>query len=1102
MSITNLMKGIRYMFMLVLFLIAGEVSAQTVKGNVVDATGEPIIGASVLEKGTSNGTVTDLDGNFSIKVSGNNPLVISYLGMKTQTIDVKGKSSINVTLQDDAAQTLEQVVVIGYGTMKKTDLTGSVSSVNTDDITKKGASSVLEALQGSVPGVSITKSSGRVNGGFSVEIRGKSSTNSSTTPIYVVDGVICDDIDFLNEQDIERIDVLKDASSTAIYGSRATAGVIIVTTKSGKSVGAKNASKPTISYDGYYGVTKTARMPEFMTTSQFYKYRFIRFLEFGEGTSATALSGQPAYQLNNFNQMAIVKTTAGPDTSENSVLKQMMANGQSFDWTDALTQTGTQQNHYVAVSGGGEKINYHMGVGYNGEKGIYQGDEQRRITLKASLDAQINKYVSAGMTVNMAYMRKQYAFDKAVSDAFTLNSFCLPYDEEGNLIFAPGSKATLGTDGNQFSDAINPMYKAKPSAYDKNRKTYRMLGSFYIQVTPVKGLVFKTNFQPSYTNYREGEFYDPTEMRSLGARDSDLGSSWLNQMSNYTTSTSMSYIWDNMITWDKTFAEKHAVNIMGLASFAQGNTEKNEAYYTDVITSTKWWNLATGTINAEESGNSYGENSMVSYALRGNYTFDSKYMVTATIRWDGSSKFAKGNRWGSFPSVAVAWRASEESFLKKFDWLSNLKLRLSYGVTGNNKGVGNYGYMQSLSGPTYYPFGNSATAYQAAYYSGSPVNHDISWETSHEWNFGVDFAFFNSRINGNIELYDKKSYDLLATVDLPLETGGGSMMTNVGSVRNRGIEVSLNTVNVLTKNWRWETTFTFAHNKNKVLEINGEGTDVIPSGVTGGLFVDYPVNNLYGYNWVGIISDRDMTVPDNDIAKAKGLTPGTTMRECDYYYTCYGLVEGNPLIEDVNGDGAYTDADKKIYSQDPAWTGGFSTSLAYKNWDFNMSAYVKMNAWVYSNFYASGFYKYSDRGTQHMNFDYYIPAGTLIDCDGINEDGTYINPVYQETTHYGSYPFPTNAGSAGLGSVADQWNACRGITKISYLKIKNITLGYTFPKSWLNRIGVTNLRLYATVTNPFVFTGYNGFDPEWASAATKNDGPSTITWEFGANIKF
>ena len=327
------------------------------------------------------------------------------------------------------------------------------------------------------------------------------------------------------------------------------------------------------------------------------------------------------------------------------------------------------------------------------------------------------------------------------------------------------------------------------------------------------------------------------------------------------------------------------------------------------------------------------------------------------------------------------------------------------------------------------------------------------------------------------------------------------MTTNVGSVRNEGIEVSLTTENIQTKDWRWTTTFTFAHNKNTVREINGEGGNVISGEDTGNLFIGQPFNNIYGYEWKGIVSDRDMTVPDTEIARLMGFTPGETVKEYDYYYTCYGWTEGLPIIVDRNGDGTFNDDDKKIYNMDPKWTGSFSTSLSYKNWDLSATLYTKQNYWVSSAFYGE-YLGINDRGRMKLDVDFYIPAGTLIDCDGVNPDGTYINPVYQQTTHYGSYPFPNNA-AANSGTGSSYWlDGTNKYVDASYVKIKNITLGYTFPKQWTEKFGCSYLRLYCTVTNPFVWTDYKGFDPEWAGADLDQDGPSTVTWQFGANIKF
>ena len=1043
-----------------------------------------------MEKGTKNATVTDFDGNFTIKMDGGKVLTISYIGMQSQDVNVAGKTNVNVVLKEDAT-TLQDVVVVGYGTMKKQDLTGSVSSVNTEQLNAKGAPSVLGNLQGSNPGVNITQTSGR-GGSYNIEIRGRSSINSDTTPLYVVDGVMCDDIDWLNPQDIERIDILKDASSTAIYGSRATAGVVMVTTKGGTTV--KHDQKPTISYDGYYGWSKTARMPEFMTGQEFYDFRFMKFLTYGGNmaTATTNMASHPVYQLaGSTMEQCLLRETTGSGAYR---MKEMLASGNTYDWPGMVTQNGSQQNHYLAVSGGSESIAYHIGVGYNGEKGIYKGDKSDRINFKGSIDAKINKVISAGFSFNGARIEQDYANDAAIQSAYRMNPYMTPYNAEGKANAKPGNYQALNTASYQFSDQANPLLVMQSTS--KQRETWRVLGNFYVKFDIIKGLDFKTTFSPSYTNYRQGYFE--------GYKDEDgnfYDTSLSTNAANITNSRSFSWTWDNILNYNTTIANDHSIGAMLLFSQQASNSEKTYWAATEVMENTDWWNMGTGTYNADDSYTSYSENSMTSYALRLNYSYKSRYLLTATVRRDGSSKFTKDNRWGTFPSVAAAWRISEEDFMQKINWLSNLKLRLSYGVTGNNDGIGNYATQQTVSSPIYYPFGST---YSTGYSASSIVNKDLKWETSTEYNAGVDFGFFGGRINGSIDVYQKTSKDLLYEVALPLESGGGTMVTNIGSVRNTGIEIALTTINVENKDWHWETTFTFAANKNKVREINGTGDKVLSSGITtGSLFIGSSVNNTYAYEWGGIVSDRDMIVPDNQAAKNAGLKPGTTMKEYDYFYQAYGLTEGQPWIIDQNGDGTLNEEDRVIKSMDPDWTGSFTSNLTWKNWDFSFSLYAKVGYKVYSSFLTSNILDLSDRGRQKLAMDWYIPAGTLIDCDGVNEDGTYINPKYQETTHYGEYPFPNNGGSSGgVGRQSAEWNIAKGISNASFMKVKNITLGYTFDKSILNKFGCKHLRLYATVTNPFVFTSYKGFDPEWANAGVKQDGPSTINYQVGASIKF
>ena len=1069
---------------LFMFLLCTVAFAQrTVKGVVLDANGEPIIGANVLEKGSTNGTITDIEGNFSLSgVSANSTLVFSYIGYISQEIKAD-KKELKVTLQEDS-KNLDEVVVIGYGVQKKSDVTGSVSSVTTEALNAKGASSVIENLQGSTPGVSITQSSGRTNGGFGIEIRGKSSINSDTTPLFVVDGVMCDDIDFLNPQDIERIDVLKDASSTAIYGSRATAGVVMVTTKGGLAV--NKEQKPTISYDGYYGISKVTRMPDFMTGEQFYKYRFLKFL-----ISAESGVANPIYSMGNGAvEQGLLREHVG---SGEYMLKSMLQSGATQDWPSLVTQDGQQQNHYLSVNGGGKVATYHFGVGYNRVKGIYKGDAEQRYNFKGSVDAKVNKVISAGFSMNMAYSENEYANDNAISVAFRMNPFMQPYDADGNINHKPGAAAAVGTDGTyQFSDQVSALDLMKNTKQE--RETWRILGNVYLKLDIIKGLNFKTTFSPSYTSYRLGSFagyINPVTNKAYD--DSDTNSASLQK------SRSFSWTWDNVVNYNTTIAKKHDVGLMGLVALQKGNTESSTWAATDVMAGTDWYNLTSGTFDADGSKYGYSDTDMLSYALRGNYAFMGKYLLTATVRWDGSSKFADGYRWGCFPSAAVAWRMSEEAFIQKYDWISNLKLRFSYGVTGNCDGIGAYATQVSVAGPVYYPFG---TSYSSGFYASDIVDRMLKWETSRELNVGLDYGFLGGRINGTVDWYRKTSEDLLYPVLLPLETGGITMTTNVGSVRNTGVEVSLTTENIKKKDLTWSTTFTFASNSNKVLEINGIDTRYV-KGTTNSLFVGSSVYNVYNYKMGGIVDDRYMTVPNTQIAKDKGFTPGDKVKSYDYYYACYGLQEGQPYVIDRDGNGTIDDNDKYIFSSNPSWTGSFSTNLTYKNWDFNMSLYTKQNYTVYSNFMNGDQLAWNDRGRQKLNVNYYIPAGTLIDCDGVNADGTIINPVYQVTTHYGEYPFPNNGGSnGGVGAQASYYNVAKANVDASYVKVKNITLGYTVPKSFLNKFGCQKLRIYATVTNPFVFTNYKGFDPEWAGADAKNDGPSTVTYQIGASVKF
>lgn len=1037
-----------------------------VTGKIIDENGEPMIGVSVLVKGTNVGAITDFDGNFKIKTpNGAKELQITYTGYKAQTVTITSDDLI-IKMEPDN-QLLDEVVVVGYGTQKKSDLTGSVGSLDTEKLVAKGAPSMMESLQGAVPGVQITQNSSRAGGGFNIQIRGKSSMNNDSGPLYVVDGVVTDNIQFLNPQDIERVDILKDASSTAIYGSRATEGVVMVTTKSAKSAKGK---KPTISYDGYYGISKIARMPDFMNGIEFMQYRYSRFL-----TTENANVAQPTYRLIDTDHMKALVTNS-------DIVTEMLANGSGYNWRDFVTQNGQQQNHFLTVNGAGENISYHFGAGYQQQEGIFLKDNENRFNVKGAVDAKINDIFSAGISFNMANSYQDMGSSNAVSNAFLFNPYCIPFDANGEAYLQPGAKVALGTDGKgdtAFTSTISPIVDMENTT--NKTRNWHVLGNLYLEAQPIKGLTLKTTFSPSYFHERTGLFEN--------AQTQSLNNSGKETHAYIDQSEYFRWTWDNQINYQLTLGA-HSFNAMGLFSMDSYNYEDSHMEAYNVTDGTTWYNMGTGTDDKTMTSN-YTENSMISYALRLNYSYKGKYLFTGTVRWDGSSRFAPGHRWGSFPSLAVAWRLSEEEFLQR-DWLSNLKLRLSFGVTGNNN-VGDYATAVMPNTRYYYAFGSLRAD---GYGPSALANMSLSWEKTSEINLGLDFGFFNNRISGAIDLYNKESRDLLMSRNLPLEVGANPVITdNVGKVRNRGIEFALTTVNVETKDWHWDTSFTFAANKNEILEIDGKKEDNIGNE----WFIGEPINVIYNYQWNGIVSDRNMTVPNNQAATDNGFQPGQSVKEADYYYKVYGWNEGMPIIEDIDGNGKITEDDKSILGHiDPSWTGSINTNLRYKNWDFSLSIYTKQNYMVQSPFMTT-YLNYKDRGLSHYDFDYYIPAGTLI----LNDDGT---EGIQENTHYGKYPFPnnstTNQGTGSYFGNSSTSTRLYDIVDASYWKIKNISLGYTFPDKWIRKIGLSYLRLYANVTNPFVFTDYKGFDPEWADASLDQGGPSTITYQFGINLKF
>ncbi len=1077
------------MSMLCLISLAQE---KMISGKVTDSSDTPMIGVTVVVSGTTTGTVTDASGNYSLKVPEKSTLKFSFIGFDTKTVEVGNQSVINITMSEGTSD-IDEVVVVGYGTVKKTDLTGSVGTISSDNLVAKGTATMMESLQGEIPGVSITQNNSRAGGGFEIQIRGVQSIKDKddrTGPLFVVDGIVVSDIQMLNPADIERVDVLKDASSTAIYGSRASEGVVMVTTKSAKGQGEKYR-KPTVSYDGYVGMRQVARMPDFQNGMEFMQFRFARYTTLSGRASK---DGSVKYKMDPANLQISLLTNYLPEVDENdnfmvgksywnyyypdgtgmSKVEQMMADGKGYDWMDLVTQNAMQQNHFFSISGGSNNTNYHFGIGYQQDQGIFLKDNETRYNIKAAIDTKVNDYWSAGVSLNLARTIDDWGSGNAVANAFWSNPYFIPADENGEYYLQSGISSTLGTStGAQFSSLINPLIDMDNTTYGAQK--LHILGNIYLTFSPIKDLTFKTTLSPNIYQGRT-HLYETVNTQSRNSKGTDRAEVKTTNMFDWT--------WDNQVNYALSRGD-HSLNVMGLFSMNKYTKENFNQFGEDFPSNTTFYNMANaGTVIASESA--YTEYSLISYAARLNYSFKGRYMITGTIRSDGSSRFAKDYRWGYFPSAAIAWRISEEEFLKA-DWLTNLKLRLSYGVSGNNN-VGNYATATTPSSTAYYAFGSNMGY---GYGPNGIVNAAIQWEKTSEVDFGFDFSAFDNRINLIADVYNKVSDGLLMERSLAIEAGGGATVNdNIGKVSNKGFELSLNTVNVKTKNFRWETTFSFATNKNSIEELYG-GT--VEKDLGNLWFVGQPVDIFYNYTIGGIVSDQPLTVTLPNSTETKSYE-----HAYQFYNEYYGLYEGMPYVKDWDNNGVIDDKDKTIVGKgQPDWTGSFSTSVAYKNWDLSATVYTKQNYMVESPFMRQ-YEAYNDRGRLHINMDYYIPANTPV----LLADGTVSK---QEQTKYGTHPYPND--KQNNGGTGDYWGAS-GVdgtyyfVDASFVKVKNISLGYTFSKNLLEKIGVSQLRLYANILNPFVFTSYKGFDPEWAGSKLSDGGPSTITYQFGINLKF
>ncbi|QOG04849.1 TonB-dependent receptor [Flavobacterium sp. MDT1-60] len=1039
---TFLKKKIKYNLVFLFFLnllCSNAINAQSsvVEGKITDAAGLSLPGVNILEKGTKNGTSTDFEGSFKLNVSSSKAiLVISYLGFQTQEVSVAGKSKVNVSLAEQS-NALTEVVVVGYGSVKKTDLTGSVSTISAATITERNTINALEAIQGSTPGVQISSSSGRAGDGFKVVIRGNNSlvADSSnpkmvgSSPLYVVDGVPMDGIDFLNPQDIARMDVLKDASSAAIYGSRGSNGVIIVTTKSGTSAKAGM----NVTFDTSYGTKTAARLPEMMSGEEWWKFHQVAYM------SATPLTQTPA-------QLAALAGNQSP------LLVSRAKAGYNFDWYDAVLKPGMTQNNYLNVSGRSDSgLSYNLGFGIQSDEGLIDNDSTDKYSFKLGLNHKINDKFSTGANVTVARLDTQLGSDLAMQDAFRLSPLMSPWaiDAAGNELvgtnfFLPG-KLTYpdGSWAINKTSAVNPLVEIANSS--QTEKTWQTVGNVYFQYQPIKWLSFKTTFAAGINNTKRGAAYGAQS--NAGVTLNGKNSSSIENLENF------NYTWDNQIDLKHTFNEVHDFSVLLLQSLYSNVDESSYLYSNTQPFDTDINNIGSGVQTSYVVKSAYTKNTLNSYALRLNYSFKDKYLLTASNRWDGSSVLAEGAKWESFPSLALGWKISKESFLAGNSTISDLKLRASVGYTGNDN-VAPYTSQALLNQQTFYANGSNVVP---GWQSETLANPLLSWEKTREFNLGLDYGFLNNRITGTIDVYDRLSDDLIYKQQLPSESGWKNTYANVGSVSNKGIEVLLTTKNIKSKNVSWETTFTFTKNVNTLESIYNQ--DKV-SDIGNTLILGSPLNPNYNYVYDGVWQESEA---------AQAAT--------------YGMAPGQARPKDLNGDGKFNQNDRTVIGNpNPEWQGSFYSKLNVGQFDFNFSVLTSQGQTVLSTFHQN-FADVSDRGRQKIAMDYFIPTnGAGIEA---NANGTNPRPG----------PVATGAGAYWTSLFAYYRDA-------SYVKIKNISLGYTFNSELLKRIKMSNLRIYVNVLDPFVFTKFDGYDPEWAGSAFGVNRPASVTTQLGLSVKF
>jgi len=1010
--------------LVLMLLLPSAILAQaqtTVKGNVVDETGKALPGVSIRLKDTNSSTISDEHGNYAIQVPGEQAvLVFSFMGYLSQEIEVGNQSTINVNLGLNNAA-LSQVVVVGYGTQRKEAVTGSVASISGDELRDVPSANVTQALQGRLPGVQLQQTSTRPGATMQIRIRGTRSLTADNNPLIVLDGIpFAGSISDINPNDIKSMDVLKDASATAIYGSRGANGVILITTNRGL-VG----DRARVSYNAYYGAQ-----------TLFSKFPMMNGEEF------VALRKAAGIYSNGVDEADDVNT----------------------DWQDLMYQTGAVNSHDVGLSGGTQTGSYNVGVGYYQNQGLIPTQQYKRYSMRSSIDQQVGKYVKLGFTTNNNYnisAGNQLGLFGTLASSPILN----PYNDDGTL------KRTVNTamgDNYVLTRKVIEDLDEQGLWLNETRgfATYNaMYGE--VSVPWVEGLKYRVNLGLDFIQSNNGNYTGEGVNNVNPETESTAG-----------ISNAHTYHWtvENLLTYDRTFADKHHFNVTALYSAEQQKYNSSSMSAKDIPSDAfQFYNLgqATGEITVDPANQNYNLWGLMSWMGRVMYDYEGRYMVSATVRSDASSRLAKGHQWHTYPAVSAGWNIANESFMKDASWINALKLRVGYGQT-SNQAIAPYATLGQLSTRPY-NFGDDN--YAVGYYVTQLPNADLGWEYSETWNYGVDFALLNNRLSGTLEYYTTNTNDLLLGVGLPPTSGVQSYTANIGRTQNKGFELSLNGTILEGENdgLTWDLGVNLYANRNKLVALASGSTQ----DVNNAWFVGHNINVIYDYEKIGLWQEGD---PYLDI-----LEPGGTVGMIKVKYTGDYNADGTP-VRAVGPD------DRQVMDVDPDFEGGFNTRLAYKGFDLSMVGFFKSGGLLVSTLYGSGGYLNTlTTRNNNVKVDYWTPENT---------DAKYPNPAG-----------PLSGDNPKYGSTLGYFDA-------SFLKIRTISLGYDFSRSLLKSSGL-QLRGYVTVQNPFVlFSPYHsesGMDPETNSYGDENaavasyprriltvgtNAPATRNYVFGLNLTF